>query len=135
MKRPPTDLKILEEIYNRYYEDFAAYTRDSPNRDTKVYVPIDIRAIAEHFQVDGDIIHGRLYYHLDNKYGFETREGKKVPFFLFREHHEHPHNVQFPILAAAIASLRDERNKFLWAIWLAGASFVLSVIALVVGVG
>ncbi|MCU0988985.1 MAG: hypothetical protein MUE63_05220, partial [Xanthomonadales bacterium] len=64
MRRSPTDLQILEEIYRRYYADFAAFQRASPNRETKVYVPIDIQAIADHFKVDGDIIHGRLYYHL-----------------------------------------------------------------------
>ena len=129
MKRSPTDLEILEEIYRRYYGDFCSYSRKSPDRECKVYVPIDIRALADHFNVDGDIIHGRLYYHLDQKYGFEKADGTTVPFFLFQENHPRPHNVQFPILAAAIAALREERNKFLWATWLAGASFVLSAIA------
>ena len=134
MKRPPTDLEILEEIYRRYYGEFSSFSRDSPDRECKVYVPIDIREIAAHFNVDGDIIHGRLYYHLDQKYGFERSDGTRVPFFLFQENHPRPHNVQFPILAAAIAALREVRNKFLWATWLAGASFVLSVIAVTLSV-
>lgn len=62
MKWPPTDLQVLEEIYRRYYGEFAAFSRDCPERSTKVYVPIDIAAIAKHFKIDGDIIHGRLYY-------------------------------------------------------------------------
>jgi hypothetical protein len=134
MNRPPTDLEILEEIYKRYYAAFAAYSRESPSRETKVYVPIDIRALAEHFKIDGDIIHGRLYYHLDQKFGFTKCDGTPVPFFWFRENQPEPHQVQFPMLAAAIAALRDERNKFLWATWLAGASLILSIIALAVSV-
>lgn len=48
MKRPPTDLEVLEEIYHRYYDAFSAFSHDCPKRDAKVYVPIDIAAIAKH---------------------------------------------------------------------------------------
>lgn len=132
MKKPPTSLEILEEIYKRYYDEFTSHTRESPTRGTKIYVPIDICVIAEHFDVDGDIIHGRLYYHLDNKFSFTKRDGSLVPFFLFQENSDQPHNVQFPILASAIAELREERDKYLWGIRLATASFVVSIIALLI---
>lgn len=136
MKRPPTDLAILEEIYRRYYPAFCAYSRDNPSRGNKVYVPIDIQSIADHFGIDGDIVHGRLYYYLDHKYGIHRQDGSKVPFFLFVENstRETRHQVQFPILAAAIAELRDSRNQFLWATGLAGASFIIALLAFVIGV-
>lgn len=131
MKRPPTDLEILEEIYRRYYDEFCAYAQENPERDSKVYVPIDIRAIAERFGIDGDIVHGRLYYYLDHKYSIIKPNGSMVPFFRFVEDTVTGcrHQVQFPILASAIASLREERNKFLWATWLAGASFLIALLA------
>lgn len=137
MKRPPTDLEILEEIYRRYYDEFSAYSPEDPERDSKVYVPISVRAIAEHFGVDGDIVHGRLYYYLDHKYSITRPNGSIVPFFRFVEDTVpgSRHQVQFPILASAIASLREERNKFLWATWLAGASFVIALLAFAFSIG
>lgn len=136
MKRPPTDLQILEEIYNRYYEKFSEYSSENPGRESKVYVPIDIASIAEHFGVDGDIVHGRLYYYLDHKYGIIRADGSKVPFFLFVENTsaDKCHQVQFPILASAIAGLRESRNQYLWATGLAGASFIIALFAFIFGV-
>jgi len=131
--RPPTDLEILEEIYRRYYKAFVSFSREDGDRDSKIYVPIDIKAIAEHFNIDGDIIHGRLYYHLEQKYGFTKSDGTNVPFFWFREHQLDRHQVQFPLLAAAIASLRESRNQYLWATWLSAASLLISLTALAIG--
>jgi len=42
MKRLPTDREILEVIYRRYYNAFAAFSKESPDRETKIYVPIDV---------------------------------------------------------------------------------------------
>jgi hypothetical protein len=84
IKRPPTDLQILEEIYTRYYATFRSFSREQPSRSAKVYVPIHIEAIAEHFAVDPDIVFGRLYYHLERKYGFIQPDGTNVHLFLFK---------------------------------------------------
>lgn len=131
MKRPPTDLEILEEIYERYYSTFSSFTREKPNRSTKVYVPISIEAIAKHFAVDPDIVFGRLYYHLESKYGFTQPDGSKVHFFALQAGSDR-HSVQFPLLAAVIASLREERNKHLMATWLSIAAIVISLVSLIV---
>jgi CheY-like chemotaxis protein len=40
-------------------------------------LPIDTPALAEHFGVDPDIVFGRLYYHLEAKYGQEQRESDR----------------------------------------------------------
>lgn len=114
MKRPPTDLEILEEIYKRYYSTFISFSKEEPSRSAKVYVPIDVKAIAKYFAVDPDIIFGRLYYHLESKYGFTQSDGSKVNFFAL-EVGADKRSVQFPILTAVIASLREERNKHLTA--------------------
>ncbi|HWL32615.1 MAG TPA: hypothetical protein VNP89_03330 [Gaiellaceae bacterium] len=58
--RPPTDFAILKEIYERYGDEFARYVKTAPTRAAKAMVPIDIPAVAEHFDVDPDIIFGRL---------------------------------------------------------------------------
>ncbi len=61
----PTDFEILKMIYQDYYGDFSNYSKSNPSRSCKNYVPIDIRKIANKLNVDGDIIFGRLYYHLE----------------------------------------------------------------------
>lgn len=128
MKWPPTDLQILDEIYRRYYAKFADYSKKSPNRATKVYVPINIEELAEHFGIDGDIVFGRLYYHLEPKYGFTQKDNSSVHFFTL-EAGKDVHAVQFPLLAAVIAELREERKKHLLATWLSIAALVVSAIS------
>ncbi|KKK58189.1 hypothetical protein LCGC14_3046950, partial [marine sediment metagenome] len=81
MKRLPTDREILDDIYERYYETFAGFTEGDGSRSEKIYVPIDIDEIAEEFKIDGDIIFGRLYYHLQKKFGYQRKSGEHVYFF------------------------------------------------------
>lgn len=129
-KRPPTDLEILEEIYKMYYSKFISFSREKPNRSSKIYVPIDIESIAKHFSVDLDIIFGRFYYHLEPKYGFAQADGTKVPFFALQVGSE-KHAVHFPLLAAVIASLREEKNKHLLSTWISFAAIFISIISLI----
>ena len=42
----PTDFQILNYIYADYYDAFSAFDSDAPERRTKIYIPIDISAIA-----------------------------------------------------------------------------------------
>lgn len=126
MKWPPTDIRILEEIYRRYYGQFAEFSKDSPDRNSKIYIPIDIASLANHFQIDGDILFGRLYYYLERKYGFEQSDGTKVPFFSLRTGQE-KHVVHFPLLASVLAELQGQRKKHLIAIWLSIAAIVISL--------
>jgi hypothetical protein len=39
MKRPPTDLKFLETIYEMYYDAFVSFRDEPPSRSAKNYVP------------------------------------------------------------------------------------------------
>jgi hypothetical protein len=128
MKWPPTDLQILEEIYRRYYNVFVEYSKKTPNRATKVYVPIDIKELAEHFGIDGDIVFGRLYYHLEPKYGFTKKDNSNVHFFTLKAG-EDTHAVQFPLLAAVIAELREDKKKHLIATLLSIAALIVSAIS------
>lgn len=132
MRRPPTDLEILEEIYRRYYHVFVDPRRLENNPRGKIHVPIDLTAIAAHFGVDMDIIFGRLYYHLNAKHGFDL-DGSRVDLFLMQVGGER-HCVQFPLLASLAADLRDQRNQYLWTLWLSIIATVLSVLALGVSI-
>jgi hypothetical protein len=128
VKWPPTDLELLEEIYRRYYSVFSDHSRDEPARSAKVYVSIDIHGLAERFNVDPDIIFGRLYYDLEPKYGFEKPDGSKVNFFTLKVG-EDAHAVQYPLLASVVARLRDERKRHRVAIWLSVVALVISAIS------
>ena len=133
MKKPPTDLEILEEIYERYFATYVGYSRETATRGSKVYVPIDIKTIAKHFKTDEDIIFGRLYYHLEPKYGFTQDNDSKVHFFALSVGID-THCIQFPLLASLIASLREERSKHLIATWLSAAALVVSVISIAISI-
>ncbi len=130
VKRPPTDLEILEEIYKQYYFKFISFSREKPNRVSKIYVPIDIEFIAKRFSVDVDIIFGRLYYHLKQKYSFTEKDGTKVEFFTLQVGPE-KHAVHFPLLAAVIATLREEKNRHLSSTWISIAAILISIISLI----
>ena len=129
MKWPPTDLQIVEEIYRRHYDEFSRHSRELKVRDTKVYVPIRVKELADHFGVDGDIIFGRLYYHLEPKYGFKKGDGSEVRFFDIQLQ-EDRHVVQFPLLAAVVADLRDKRRKHLIATWLSVVALIFSAVSI-----
>ena len=129
-KRSPTDLEILEEIYKKYYSEFISFSREKPKRSSKIYVPINIESIAKHFSVDLDIIFGRLYYHLESKYGFAHEDGTKVHFFALQAGSE-KHAVHLPLLAAVMARLREEKNKHLSSTWISVVAIIISIISLI----
>src|SRR5690606_11462095 len=114
----PTDREILDDIYTRYYNEFKSFNKDGNNsRLSKVYVPIDVDAIAAKFGVDGDVIFGRLYYYFNNKYGYTNSNGSKVPFFqleLGPTGKKDRHCVNFPLMASVLAGLIDEsKDRFI----------------------
>ncbi len=112
MKRLPTDLQILNEIYEWYYNTFTQYIDEDKNRDTKIYVPIDIVHIAKRLKVDVDIVFGRLYYHLDKKYGYAQDDGTKIRLFTLVAGRD-TNCVNFPLVASVLADLRDQA----WTQW------------------
>ncbi len=124
MKNIPSDYKLLTEIYERYYEQFKNFSREAPERDSKIYVPIDIRAIADHLKTDEYIIFGRLYTHLDKKYGYKNDDGSLSPFFSMQAGKDR-HVINFPLLASVIAGLKEERSK-------QNTSMYLSIIAITI---
>ena len=129
----PTDLEILEEIYRRYFDVYKRFSRGDAERDSKVYVPINVKSLAEHFGTDPDIIFGRLYYHLDPKYGFARPDGSKVAFFTLKAGDDR-HAIQFPLLASVLAALRQEQSKYILATWLSVAALVVSTISIVLSI-
>lgn len=135
MTKSPTDLKLLEYVFKEYYGDFSSFNEENPSRQFKNHVPIDIEKIAKHFDVDGDIVFGRFYFHLQEKLRIRRHDGVEVPFFLKHKAagEKTVHEVHFPMLASAVASLRESRDQYLWTMRLAVGSLIISAIAVCIG--
>jgi hypothetical protein len=140
LKRIPTDRQILEEIFARHYEDYKKVSTgsDTEASDSKIYFPVDLNSVAKALGTDGNIVFGRLYYYLERKYGFQTapstpgKEGAWVHLFWLRfDAPQGRHWMNFPILAAVLASLQEEYRRVQWTRYLAICSLVVSVAAFV----
>ena len=129
--RIPTDLALLKEIYNAHYQSFADYSNEHRTRSSKIWMPVDIDRLAEKFSLDPDIVFGRLYYHLNDKFAHNNADGSKSEFFAIRVGSDH-HCVNFPYLASILASLQDEQKKFLIATGIASVSLVISILSILV---
>ena len=133
MRRLPTDFEILNAIYERYYDTFASFTREKPSRSAKILVPIDIDALAREMGVDHDIVFGRLYYHLEKRYGYKNDDGSVVHLFALRVGDD-GHCVNFPLAASVLANLRDENRKYRLATVIAVVSLVVSLVSLYISI-
>lgn len=131
MKNVPTNLNIMSYIYKRYYNEFVKFERDNRQRITKIYVPIDCQEIAKHFGVDGDIIFGRLYYHLENLYGYKQSDGNNVHFFALKIGSDSK-CINFPYMASILASLKEEHKKFRIATIVSILAIITSVASLTI---
>ncbi len=133
MKKVPTDLQILNAIYNQYYNQFMAFSKNNPDRSAKNFIPIDIAQIAKRFGVDVDIIFGRLYYHLEQKYGYKRSDNTKVAFFTLQAGVD-INCINFPYMASVLANLRDREKKHSTATKIAIFSLIIAVASSIIAV-
>ena len=131
--RLPTDLQILNVIYERYYDTFSTFAEKGSSRSSKIFVPIDIEEIAKDIGVDVDIVFGRLYYHLDEKYGYKRKDAPRVCLFT-PVAGDDLNCVNFPYAASILADLRQENRKYRIATSIAVFSLIISVIATLIAV-
>lgn len=131
VKRPPTDFEILREIYARHRDEFAA---NVVARSSKILLPIDVPAIAASFQTDNDVIFGRLYYHLDRKYGEPEQDGKPRKAFFTPVAGSDRNCVNFPLLEAILAGLWQERRRDGLAIATSVVSLSIAIASLIVAI-
>jgi hypothetical protein len=131
----PTDQEILEFIYNHYYKTFKSYVAGR-DRQSKIYVPIDVDLVGRQFKVDGDIIFGRLYYHLNKKYTYTNPDNTKIEFFALSigSTPADLKAIQFPLMASVLADMRLENKKYRIATGIAITSLLVSLVALIISV-
>ncbi|HIB77541.1 MAG TPA: hypothetical protein EYO58_08000 [Flavobacteriales bacterium] len=133
MRKIPTDLKILNTIYYQYYETFTNFSARGVERSNKIHVPIEISLISKKLKVDDDIIFGRLYYHMNKKYGHQEAENSYINIFCMRVGADR-HCIQFPLMASVLSELQSENSRFRWATTIASTSLVISLISLLIGI-
>lgn len=130
MRQLPTDLKILECLYAMYADTFREFSRENPTRDAKIYVPIDVRRVAQSLKTDPHVLFGRLYYHLDHKYRYDQENGARVHLFAFQTGNDR-HCINYPYLAAILSEQRTEHRRNLWAIVLSIISLILALASII----
>lgn len=111
-KQSPTDLAILQAIYDEYYLDFIDYdskNKKNNSRPAKVFVPVDCKLIATKLNIDNDIVFGRLHYHLNGRY---SRPNEKVAFFVLGLNNKPQHHIHFPLLASVLADLQNDEKRY-----------------------
>lgn len=129
-RKTPTDLELLDYIYNYYYELYTKWDEEeNKERQSKIYVPIDCQRIASHFGVDRDVVFGRLYYHLERKYGYRQDDGSSVHFFAFKVGNENK-CIHFPYLSSVLADLRQEHKRFKLTVFLSTLAIILSTLSI-----
>jgi hypothetical protein len=128
----PTDLRLLDAIYRSHVAAFSEFSEENKTRGTKIWMPIDIEALAKRFGTDPDMIFGRLYYHLNGKHR-QPMKDETLEFFQLRVGPDR-HCVNFPFLASVLADLREERRRFVVATRIAALSLVISLASITVAV-
>ena len=126
--------EILRSIYDRYYSDFVSFEHESKTRTTKIYIPIDIPAIAQSIGAEPELVFGRLHYHLEPKY---TRNDGNVKVSLFQvampglePGKPERHVINFPLLESVLADLEYQHRKFRLPVVVSIVSATVAVLAL-----
>jgi len=122
-----SDMAILVEMYEMYLPTFLERAnRPNGNPQDKVYVPIDVDVLAKKLSMNRDVLWGRLYYHLDQKHGYE-RDGAKTHLFAKQVGTEH-HCINFPLVSALAAEREHELRRYLLPVVIAMSGVILSVL-------
>ncbi len=130
MPRNVTDRILLKAIHDTYYKKYCAID-DIENPDAcTVYLPIDCQAIADKLKIDVNIVFGRLYYHLDKKYGYKRDNGALVPLFSLVAGHQR-HVIHFPLLSAVVAELEQSYYRFTLPLFLSCFALMISVVGFI----
>ena len=120
----PSDRKIFEAIYAMYLGDYLAHEHEQTQR--RVYLPIDVTAVAKRLRCSQHILFGRLYHDLAKRYDPETRPNTSGAVFQLQAGKDR-HCIHFPYMVSILAGMREQRRVqlFTWAI--AVAALALSI--------
>jgi len=129
MKKLPSDRKVLRCIYRMYEKEYPGPAGPDGRGSNDPYVPVDVRAVAEHRKCSPELVFGRLYYHLDAKHRYKQDSGAWVSLFQLN-FKDQGHSVHFPFLASILAGFEEEHRKLFWSMVFSTAALVISVLSL-----
>lgn len=127
----PSDYEILKAIYDMYYDEFCDFERGGEQRLAKNFIPLDVARVARDLNVDPDIVHGRLYYYLNEKYSYERKDGSKVELFILGFAADKRRHINFPLMASVLAGLHETNKKQNLTIGIAAFSLLVSLVSAV----
>ena len=128
MAHLPTDRKILKCIYEMYEPAYPSKESSAGPVKTDPWLPIVVGDVAKKLDVRPEMLFGRLYFHMANKYSFKQDEDHSIHLFE-RKVGQAMHCGNFPFLAAILADRVDEYRWRLWTLWLSGAAVLISLAA------
>lgn len=131
MAKLSTDREILHCIYEMYAADFHA-NQKKPNDEVgnRIYLPIDVRAVASKLGDDPHVLFGRLYYHLAHEYGYKKDDGARVDLFSFKVGNQ-LHCINYPYLAAILSDHLSQHAENAKAFWMSFAALVVAIVSAV----
>ena len=95
----------------------------------KVMVHVNCRKVADILGVNGDIVFGRLYYHLEEKYGYKREDDSQVAFFALKAGGV-PRCINSPLMTSILAGLKQKEEKFWMSLVIAFFALVVSLVSL-----
>jgi hypothetical protein len=103
-------------------------TKDSEAGRVKTdpWLPIVVGDVAKKLGMRSEMLFGRLYFHMANKYSFKQDEAHTIHLFELKVG-EALHCVNFPFLAAVLADRVDENRWRLWTLGLSAAAVLISL--------
>jgi hypothetical protein len=135
VKRPPTDFELLRAIYERHKSDYEA--RAAAGGLGRIFVPLDIPAIATDLGTDENMVFGRLYHHLEEIHGQKrdpTNPHPRKTFFTPRIGPDDAvlvNAINFPLMEAVLASHWQERDRDRRTFWISVVSIGIAITSLV----
>lgn len=133
MENNVTDRVLLRTVYDVYYSEFCKFKKDISSRESKVFVPIDCHCIAKKLKIDPDIVFGRLYYHLDKKYGYKQDNGAMVHLFAMKVGDDR-RAVHFPLLSAVLAELEQSYYRFTIPLLMSVMALLVSAVSIAISI-
>ena len=118
MKHPPTDLQLLQAIYEEHRD---AYNRTASTGPT---VPIDYEAVVRRLEINAQSVYGRLYYSLNPRYEARYEDAPRKERFTARL--DAPDVINFPLLEAPLADHWQEDRRASWSLRVSLASVGVS---------
>ncbi|MEX0722433.1 MAG: hypothetical protein WD357_11430 [Gracilimonas sp.] len=132
MSRIPTDLEIMEELYDRYYDSFRKYATEDPDRIARIRVPINVKDVADACGIEEDMIFGRIFYHFNKKYSYKDDKGNVTTFFITDKFEGL--SVNYPLVASVLADLKTEKKQTDSFLFTSTVAVAFSVMALMIAI-